>query len=568
MTSAQVKNKLKHKKIQNSSEGQWYRYPRAQVLARFVLVPSIVYFALFCLLTWPWITHFNGWFFQDSGDGLQNVWNMWWIEKSVTDLNQLPWHTSYLHAPYGVTLVGQTLNPINGFTGIFLQQFMSLTQAFNTMVVFAFVFGGLSMFWLCRYFTKRYVASIIGGAIFTFSSYHFSHAIGHMQLVSLEFVPLYVLLFWMFLKKPSYTLAAGSAISLFLVLFSDYYYFLYSAILSAMIIVYFWWRKELPNFKYSVNWRPLVLFFVMGLVLIVPLPVALLMLNSNEVLKGYHDARIFSTDIATPFINGGFWRFDWLTSWYYHSVKGFVSETTVYLGISVLVLLAIALWKRVKIHRDIVFWLIVAGFFGVMSLGPRPLIYGNTIESVPMPYTLMEHFVPGMKLSGMPVRMMFMVTFASAIIAAMVLAKIKTRQTRGKALLIIFSLVLLIEVWPQTLPLTPSQAPQYVSALKSLPATGSVLDNAAKGEPQQLFHQTIHEKRMILGYISRTPQSLIDKEEPMIKLISQSKLEQLCGRYGLRYITTPPKRPLITSFPIVYKDQKAIIYDLKNGPGC
>lgn len=567
MTSHKIK-KAKHKTLLVKIKDYWGKSKKTQIVVKLGIAPAFFYFALFCMFTWPWITHFNGWFFQDSGDGLQNVWNMWWIDKSVTDLNQLPWHTSYLHAPYGVTLVGQTLNPINGFIGIVLQQFMSLTQAFNTMVTFAFVFGGLSMFWLCRYFTKNYVASLIGGAIFTFSSYHFSHAIGHMQLVSLEFVPLYVLLWWMFLKKPTYTLAAGTTLSLALVLFCDYYYFMYSVMISVMIFIYFWWRKDLPNFKQAATWRPLLLLILLCLALVAPLPLALLLLNSNETLQGYHDARVFSTDLVTPFLNGGFWRFNELTVWYYHSVKGFVSETTVYLGISVLGLLSIAIWKRTKIHRDIVFWLFVAVFFGVMSLGPRPLIYGNTIESIPMPYTIMEHFVPGMRLSGVPVRMMFMVTFASAIIAAMVLAKINLKSPKGKALIALFSIILILEMLPGTLPLTPSATPPYIAALKSLPDTGAVLDNAAKGEPQQLFHQTIHEKRMILGYISRTPESLIDKEEPMIALIGNNKLGQLCSKYGLRYITTPAKRPLSTNFPAVYRDQKAIIYDLKNDPGC
>ena len=532
------------------------------------VAPAAIYFVLFCFFTWPWITHFNGWFFTDNGDGLQNVWNMWWIDRSIVDLHQLPWHTSYLHAPFGVTLVGQTLNPINGFVGVLLQQFMSLTQAFNVMVIFSFVFAGLLMFWLCRYFTKSYTASLVGGAIFTFSSYHFSHAIGHMQLVSLEFMPLYILLWWQFLRKPGYLLASGSAVTLLLVLFCDYYYFLYSLILSAFIAAYLWWRKAIPPLKKPATWRPLALFGVLCLVLVAPLPLKLLMLNKHEVLVGFHDPRIFSTDLVTPFLDGGFWRFGSLTDWYYRSVKGFVSETTVYMGLSVIALFAIALWKRSKIHKDIVFWLAVCFFFGIMSLGPRLLIHGNTIETIPMPYTIMEHLVPGMKLSGVPVRMMVMVTFGSAIIAAMVLAKVKLDQRRGQLLMATFGLVLLFEMWPTQLPFTPSAQPRYVQALKTLPNSGVVLDNAAKSEPEQLLHQAGHERKMILGYVSRIPQSLLDKEAPLVYSITLGQYDQLCSKFDVRYIVTPASRPLQTNFPIVYQDKQAIIYDLKNGPGC
>src|SRR3989344_305150 len=139
---------------------------------RYVLyigLPFFVYFVFFCIFTWPWITHFNGWFLTDAGDGLQNVWNVWWVDKSVTELHQLPWSTNFLHAPHGVTLLGQTLNPFNGFVSIGLLNFMSLTQAFNTMVIFSFITGGITAFWLCYYFSKSYVPSIIGGFIYTFS---------------------------------------------------------------------------------------------------------------------------------------------------------------------------------------------------------------------------------------------------------------------------------------------------------------------------------------------------------------------------------------------------------------
>lgn len=560
------KTRSQPKLAKKPEKGLWHQ-PLLRTIALTVVIPSLLYFVLFCLFTWPWITHFNGWFFTDGGDGLQNVWNMWWVNESVTEYLQLPWHTAYLHAPFGVTLLGQTLNPVNGFAGIVLQQFMSLTQAFNVMIIFSFVFGGLSMFWVCRYFTKNYVASLIGGAVFTFSSYHFAHAIGHMQLVSLQFIPLFILLWWMLLKTPSYILAFGAAVSLMLVLFSDYYYFLYSLILAGAIAGYLYWRKDLPTLKSRRTILPWGLFVVLCLAVVAPLPLALLMLNSNEVLRGSHDPRIFSTDILTPFLNGGFWRFSEFTRGYYEHVKGFMAETTVYLGVGVLVVLAIGIWKRAKVHRDVLFWVGVCLFFGIMSLGPRPLISGNTIESVPMPYSIMEEVIPGMDLSGMPVRMMVMVTFGAAIIVAMVLAKLQLNRRQHQLILAAFCVVFIFEMWPSRLPLTPNEIPKYVYVLEKLPP-GVALDNAAKSEPEQLLHQTAHEQKMMLGYISRTPQSLLDKEGPLVELITKGEYEQLCKRAQLRYITTPANRPLKTDFPVVYKDNRAIIYDLKNGSGC
>ncbi|MES1986676.1 MAG: hypothetical protein V4440_01355, partial [Pseudomonadota bacterium] len=340
--------KKPRKKQQNQDPiNAFFRRPGVKKALKWVILPTLLYFVLFCAFTWPWITHFNNAFFTDAGDGLQNVWNMWWIDKAVTQLHVMPWFTNYLHEPWGVTLVGQTLNPINGFVGVVLQTFLSLVQAFNVMITFSFVFGGLTMFWLCRFLTKSmgrsYIPSLIGGAMFTFSSYHFSHAIGHMQLVSLEFIPLFVLLWWKFLLKPNYRLAVGTAVTLLLVLFCDYYYFLYSLLMAIFITAYLLWRKDIAfaDFKKPSHYRPAALFVVLCLIVVAPLPVALLKANAHGGLVGAHDARTFSTDIASPFIDGGFWHFSWLTNFYWHRVRGFIAETTVYLGISVWLVLAI-----------------------------------------------------------------------------------------------------------------------------------------------------------------------------------------------------------------------------------
>lgn len=424
------------------------------------------------------------------------------------------------------------------------------------------------MFWLCYHFIHRYIPSLIGGAVFTFSSYHFAHAIGHMQLVSLEFMPLYILFFWKLLKKPSYWLAAGATFSLLLVLFSDYYYFLYSLMLSVFILAYLWWRKELPSFKKPQNFLPMALFGALGLIFIAPLPAALLLLNKRDMLLGSHDARIFSTDLASPIINGGFWRFHWLTDWYYFHVPAFIAEATVYMGLGVITLFIVGLWNKTKIHKDILFWIAVAVFFGVMSLGPRLMVGGHTIERIPLPYVFMEFLVPGMKLSGMPVRMMVMVTFCAAIVTAMVLARLKLYNRTHLLLLILFCSLFILEMLPQHLPMTPNTYPNYVTALQNLPHDAVILDNAATSEPAQLYHQTKHQRKIPLGYVSRIPGSLVAKEAPIAAAVGQKKYNELCTAFQIRYMSTPAGRPLDTISPIIYRDSQAIIYDLGNGAPC
>jgi len=534
---------------------------RVRLVATRFVAPAVVYFGFFSFYTWPWIKHFDSQFFANDGDGLQNVWNMWWVNRALTHLHQSPWHTNMLHAPYGTTLLGQTMNPFNGFVGVVLVPVLGIVRTYNALVIFSFVFGGVTAFWLCLWFTDRYVPSLVGGFVFTFSAFHFAHAIGHMQLVSLEWIPLFVLLWWKLLTAPSYGLAVGAAVALELVLLCDYYYFVYSVGAAILIAVYLWYKKEARGSK------PLLVFAAL-FILVLPLPLQLLWYNAGDKLQGAHPARIFSTDLLTPFIDGGFWRFASLTDGYWRHVHNFVSESSIYVGVAILAVFVIAIVRRNRLHPDTVFWLLFAAVFGVLSLGPRLLVHGHSYARVPLPYALVEHVLPPFKLSGTPIRMMVMVTLAAAVLTAIVLARLDLSRWRDRLILGGFCVALVIEMWPAGLPRTSPTHPPYVDALKALPTTGIVFDGAAPDQNRQLYYQTIHEHPIVLGYVSRLPTSVATKDAVLIQDVRQQRFDQLCARYGIRYYATPASRPLRTAFPVVYAGADARIYDLKNSSKC
>src|SRR5688572_3004713 len=93
---------------------------RPEIQARLRLWgPGLFYSAMFCVLTFPSLRRLTaGSVFCDAGDGLQNLWNLWWVRKALLELHQLPWHTTFLHFPFGTTLVGHTLNPLNGLLAL------------------------------------------------------------------------------------------------------------------------------------------------------------------------------------------------------------------------------------------------------------------------------------------------------------------------------------------------------------------------------------------------------------------------------------------------------------------
>src|SRR3954465_3294432 len=209
--------------------------PRAMnSFLRGFVVPASLYLAIYYLFSYPLFHSFSTHYFCGQEDGFQNIWNLWWVNKSVTDLHQLPWFTNYLHHPAGTSLIAHTLAPFNGFLGIGLQTFMTLNQTYNTIVIFSFVMTGVTTYWLARRVTGSYIGSLFAGAAFTFCHFHFAHAQNHLQMVTLEWMPLALLAVYELLTRPTLLKGIGAAAALFLVALSDFHLTFYVVVAGCL----------------------------------------------------------------------------------------------------------------------------------------------------------------------------------------------------------------------------------------------------------------------------------------------------------------------------------------------
>jgi len=341
-----------------------------RIATKMGLFPIIFYFIFFCILTYPLILKFSTHFFAEQSDGLQNVWNIWWVNKALTELHQPLWQTRYLHYPYGISLLGHALNPFNGFMGILLLRFLTLIEVHNFIVLFSFVAGGLTAFLLAYCFTKSYWSSIIAGFIFTFSNYHFAHAEGHLNLVSLEWIPLFVLLWYMLVTKPMIVTAMASAIVLFAVLLCDCYYFLYCVMIAILILV--WYGIQNKNFFFFIKKEylvPFTAFLLSCLVTAGPFVVSFLLLNTRDPLLGAHLPSEYSLDLPALFIPGGHWRFAHLTHSYWSNLPGNITESSVHIGLAVTYVL-IFMWakRRTFPAQGLKLWYFTLIFFTIIPL--------------------------------------------------------------------------------------------------------------------------------------------------------------------------------------------------------
>src|SRR5262249_3836757 len=147
--------------------------------------------------TWPLVTNFlpgagtlvPGVMLEDRD---QNLWNLWWVRDALLRGHN-PFVTDMLYWPTPVSLYYHTLNIFNGLLAVPLLSVFSLTTTYNIIVLFSFVVAGYGAFLLVHYVCGNRWAALVGSVVFAYSAYHIATMRSLLQLISLEWVPFFVL---------------------------------------------------------------------------------------------------------------------------------------------------------------------------------------------------------------------------------------------------------------------------------------------------------------------------------------------------------------------------------------
>lgn len=451
-----------------------------------------------------------------------------------------------MHFPYGTTLIGHTLNPVNGILSIVFLKLFTLLQTYNLILLFAFVSAGFAAFLLAFSFTKNYFASLVAGYIYTFSQFHFAHGQGHLQTVTIQFIPLFILSWWKFLRKPSIIWALGSAFFLYLNLLADYYFFFYCVLFA---LLFYLWKLFQSKDLFLAHGKKLIwyllVFLAVSFVTSGKIIISLFIYNLRDPLIGAHPAAMFSADLFSIFIPGGHWRFADLTSGFWTKLAGNFHESSVYLGVSVVSMVVYILaikgpafkkkGRAFKI-REISLWYLSFFFFLILSFGPYLQVNSGRTANFAMPYILLEKLFPFLAISGIPVRMMVMVYLSAAVIIAYGIKSLVLRTVKSKFLFFLFLVILFIDYLPLTIPVTKLPVPGYIQKLKR-ENTGGLIDLVSTPS-EALYYQTIHQKPIAAGYIARIPQSVLINDLILSKIIKAKDFDVLCREYGFKYLLT------------------------------
>jgi len=545
------------------------------------LWPLIIYLLLTLALTFPLVTHFASAIPGDGFDGWQNYWNLWWMKLSLVDQHRLPFTTNILYHPTGVDLYFHTLNPLNGLLTLPVQLSFGLLPAYNVVVLVSFALGGYGAYLLALQVLRQqakcrdqdagaavpegggyegspsaltlHLPAFVAGLIYTFAPFHFAHLLGHMQVISLEWIPFFVL----YLIKAVAPAAemesasgcivgrpAGTALvrrdgllaALFLVLVGlcDWYYAFYCLLFSLLLLVYLACRRRL---------RVHNLLTVAGVVLLFGIALSPMLVPMTSEARGSGfmvpdpaQTRTFSADLlafVTPQEFHPIWGAQG-TAWA-SSFTSTTSERTVFAGF-VPLLLAIAGTVSLRRSRFPWYWSLSLAVFFVLSLGPVLHVNGRTDllpggREIPLPYAVLHRLVPFLKISRSVSRFDVMVMLSLSVLAAAGLAHV-TRwllSKRSERELSAASAVLrkgvawsvgplcagliVLEFCAAPYPLSPPDTPPWYETLRSEPGQGAVLNLPMNWDrPGYLLYQTVHQRPLTVAYISRNdPRTLVER---------------------------------------------------------
>ncbi len=513
---------------------------------RLVNRPAFYAFLFYCALTlffaWPVVVNLGlgtpGHFPVDRN---QNLWNFWWVKRSVLNLHN-PYQTNFLFYPYGTSLYLQTFSPYNQVIGLPLQLIFGLIPAYSFIELLAFPLGGLGGFFLGRYLTGNFWGGLLAGLVWSFGPYHFVELRqDQLNLISLQWLPFFML--FMFRLEKATTRPAilreglAAAFFFFLTIMVDYYYASYLGLFAGL---YWLWmilsgldavrrgRETLGIFGRSLGRFALKLagVFILGVLPYTPV----LLGTIREVTSGNYQLatgdtndQVHSADLATVFLPPFHqpWWGSGLGLWKALGLNASASGEALNNWGAVLsfVPLALAVYALFRM-RGLWFWVFNGLFWFLLAFGPSLRINGNN-TNFPMPYRLLTK-LPFLDIGRFPERYMLLAQFSVGILAAFGLtcwlAHIPEERrlfSRLGARPVVAGLALALaffETWPGILPppdpLVQPAFTQFIAADNgSVPADKAILElpvtNHGNPDSPRMLYQIYHQRPITGGYISR-----------------------------------------------------------------
>ncbi len=527
--------------------------PRRFKTIRLMLISFFIYSALAIYITYPLIFHMDD-MATELVDQLLIAWIHNWVIHSLST-NPLSLFDANIYYPFHNTLAYSDLFITSSLLAFIPLKFIGQPiTANNFTLISSLIFLGFSLFLLTFYLTRDYFASLLSGILVILSPAVLSNYI-HIQMLAIQWVPLSILFFLIFikLKKSKYL-----ALSLFFFILQAYNSFLPGYFIAFSFIIIFTYNF-LHNKKKTRELITKKNFLIIFITFILIIPITIPYYSVSKEFNYVRDIRESIHNALQPedlLYSSGFSRLhNLLNSLPFNRISQNNEFKPGFLGFIFSFLTIFALYyfvKNFKNNDKFLTSFITIGLVGlILSLGPALHLGRQTIHKpfpIPLPYALFYYILPGFQGFRNSARWEMLFILSMSVTIAIVLHKVfkkKSLKTRS----IIYTFLILGTIIEFNFPMHFMKIPQVgefpkvYSWLATTPPDTRIIEMPiytwnmpyVSSDNMREYYSTIHFRKMVNGASGFSPppwQELvveIIKEFPSQKTIV--KLRQMKINY-------------------------------------
>jgi hypothetical protein len=506
-------------------------FKRRTHIPRNVLLGSILCIIIPIIFLWSLVSHFN----KPLGFTHNDVYQTMFIVKHVMDtvrwgtwdsLSELPmlygFSNSYFYnEPY-------VIHAIAGLPVYLLSNNIIITL--NVLSILTVILSLLAVYAYAYHLTKAVFPSVIAAIIAVLNPFIMTRFPDHLNLVTLVFLPLIFLFIDRMFTRPT----SRDVFIFFLLLIAQILTsFYYSAFLTLILPIYAFirFRQYKTNFKKLLNrgmFAGILLFLLVVFGLVKIYGNTFLFTESSSELDRLQ--RLYFSAWPTD------WLFTSESNILYGAVRPWIAnlyptlvhhgtpaEQSLFPGFTVLLLWLFAFWVlRKNTYRK--HYLLLAGLAGgsfVLSLGP--VLHITSSITVPWLFDIVSQLNPAFRMTRVSARLAAFVFLFGGIIAAMAVDTLLKVIKRGRMILAIGILILiLIEYWNRPfefLTVSPQRLVFYsrleqrkdINVILDIPVGDAMLSSGGPVRQEYLdTHYLLwamigHSKKLIGGYQGSMP---------------------------------------------------------------
>lgn len=449
-----------------------------------------------------------------------------------------------------------------------LTQFFGSVASYNLLILHGFPLAGIGGYLFARYFLKNHWLALLAGFLFAFNPAHFERAQHHLNMATIQFLPLFALYFIKAVRKESRWAVLWAALFFLLNTTVDWNYGIYCVLFMFFCYLYLAVKRR--------EWVPrnvLVTSAIIGTVTALILspwliPMSRLAIANTGADAGGHNK--FVVDFMGLFVPNPMHLLGNLgiVKDINQSYTGWSWENTGYLGIAALVLVGLTLKRMLN---EIAALLLGLMSFLLLSFGAQPHFFGMFVPAI----------VPGRILPILPIlsnarapsrTIVFVYLFWSVIVAVAIRELWKQiRRPSVRTVLVALLVVLLIADYSEPFErTTPVDLPPCYSIMPHDGDRYGILDLPSGYVPVEryMMYQSLHGIPIVQGWISRKlDHTLIDRLELKDLNLQKSQLAQAGVKYIVlhkMYLPAPEIEPPVyeRTYSKIFDDPQNTVYQV------